>query len=139
MAGQRGRDVLIKVTDGGDPETYITLAGIRSSDIELNAQSVDGTAADSINGWREIVAGAGVKSARVRGKGIFKDAESDHRMQDIFLAGEIVTWQLIIPGLGTLVGPLHIRELKWGAVYDGEASFSVDLESAGALTLDVSA
>ena len=139
MAGQKGRDVLIKVSDGGVPETFITLAGIRSSDIELNAQSVDGTAADSVDGWREIIAGAGVKSARVRGKGVFKDADSDQRMQRIFFAAEVVTWQLIIPGLGVLTGPLHIRELKWGGVFDGEVSFSVDLESAGALAFEASA
>lgn len=139
MAGQKGRDVLIKVSDGGAPETFITLAGIRSSDIELNAQSVDGTAADSVDGWREIIAGAGVKSARVHGKGVFKDADSDQRMQRIFFAAEVVTWQLIIPGLGVLTGPLHIRELKWGGVFDGEVSFSVDLESAGALAFEASA
>lgn len=136
MAGQKGRDVLIKVSDGTESDTFVTLAGIRSSDIELNAQSVDGTSADSTNGWREIIAGAGVKSARVRGKGVFKDAESDQRMQSIFFAGQVVTWQLVIPGLGALTGPMHIRELKWGGVFDGEASFSVDLESAGALVLE---
>ncbi len=139
MAGQKGRDVLIKVSDGGTPEAFVTLAGIRSSDIELNAQSVDGTAADSVDGWREIIAGAGVKSARVRGKGVFKDAASDQRMQSLFFAAEVVTWQLIIPGLGVLTGPLHIRELKWGGVFDGEVSFAVDLESAGALAFEASA
>ena len=120
MAGQKGRDVLIKVSDGTDSDTFVTLAGIRSSDIELNAQGVDGTSADSTNGWREIIAGAGVKSARVRGKGVFKDAESDQRMQSIFFAGQVVTWQLVIPGLGALTGPLHIRELKWAGVFDGD-------------------
>lgn len=139
MAGQKGRDVLIKVSDGGTPESFVTLAGIRSSDIELNAQSVDGTAADSVDGWRELIAGAGVKAARVRGKGVFKDAASDQRMQSIFFAAEVVPWQLIIPGLGVLTGPLHIRELKWGGVFDGEVSFSVDLESAGVLSFEASA
>lgn len=136
MAGQKGRDVLLKVSDGGEPESFLTLAGIRSSDIELNAIGVDATSADSADGWREIIAGAGVKSARVRGKGVFKDATSDQRMQRLFFGGEVVTWRLIIPGLGALTGPLHIRELKWGGVFDGEVSFSVDLESAGALALE---
>ena len=136
MAGQKGRDVLIKISDGAIPESFVTLAGIRSSDIELNAQSVDGTSAESPGGWRELIAGAGVKSARVRGQGVFKDAESDQRMQDIFFSGAIATWKLIIPGLGILTGPLHIRELKWGGVFDGEARFSVYLESAGALAFE---
>ena len=54
MAGQRGRDVLIKVSDGSIPEAFETLAGIRSTEIEMNAGSVDGTAADSPEGWREL-------------------------------------------------------------------------------------
>ncbi len=137
MAGQKGRDVLIKISDGGDPEAFITLAGIRSNEIELDAQAVDGTAADSPNGWRELVAGAGVKSARVRGRGVFKDAASDTRMRDLFFAGEIARWQLIIPGLGRLTGPLQITELKWGGEHDGEATFSIDLASAGELVFEV--
>lgn len=134
MAGQRGRDVLLKISDGGTPETFITLAGIRTSEIELNAESVDGSALESPQGWRELIPGAGVKSARVSGRGVFKDAASDARMRQVFFAGEISDWQLIIPGLGTLIGPLHIEELKWGGAYDGEASFVVALESAGELT-----
>ncbi len=134
MAGQRGRDVLLKISDGGAPESFITLAGIRTSEIELNAESVDGSAMDSPQGWRELIPGAGVKSARVSGRGVFKDAASDARMRQVFFAGQISDWQLIIPGLGTLVGPLHIKELKWGGAYDGEASFSIALESAGELT-----
>ncbi|MDJ0920554.1 MAG: phage major tail protein, TP901-1 family [Henriciella sp.] len=136
MAGQKGRDVLIKISDGGVPENFITLAGIRSSEIDLNAGSVDGTAMDSVDGWRELVPGAGVKSARVRGRGVFKDAASDARMRTIFFAGEISRWQLVIPGLGSLTGPLQISEMRWAGTHDGEATFSVDLESAGQLTFE---
>lgn len=133
MAGQKGRDVLIKISDGGDPEGFVTLAGIRTSEIELNAGSVDGTAMDSLEGWRELVPGAGVKSARVKGRGVFKDAASDARMRTVFFAGEISRWQLAVPGLGSLTGPLQISELRWAGNHDGEATFSVDLESAGQL------
>lgn len=134
MAGQRGRDVLIKISDGALPESFITLAGIRTSEIELNARPVDGTAADSEGGWRELIAGAGVKTARVRGRGVFKDAASDAQMRTVFFAGQISRWQLVIPGLGVLEGALQIAELKWGGEYDGEATFAIELQSAGAMT-----
>ena len=136
MGGQRGRDILIKVSDGNIPEAFETLAGIRSTEIDLNAASVDGTAADSQAGWRELIAGAGVKSARVRGRGVFKDAVSDDRMRDIFFSGDLMRWQLIIPGMGAVTGPFQIREIKWNGAYDGEAGFSIDLESAGALAFE---
>ncbi|MEM9938107.1 MAG: phage major tail protein, TP901-1 family [Pseudomonadota bacterium] len=139
MAGQKGRDVLIKISDGGEPESFVTLAGIRTSEIELNTSRVDGTAMDSLEGWRELVPGAGVKSARVRGRGVFKDAASDARMRTVFFAGQIARWQLVVPGLGALTGPLQISELRWAGNHDGEATFSVDLESAGQLEFGAAA
>ncbi|MEO0608014.1 MAG: phage major tail protein, TP901-1 family [Pseudomonadota bacterium] len=139
MTGQRGRDVLIKISDSGTPERFTTLAGIRTTEIELNAQSVDGTAADSPNGWRELIAGAGVKTARVGGRGVFKDAESDAQMRQIFFSGQIARWQLVIPGLGSISGPLQIKDLKWSGAHDGEMEFSVALESAGELIFEAAA
>lgn len=137
MAGQRGRDVLMKVSDGNIPEAFETLAGIRSTEFELNAASVDGTAADSPEGWRELIAGAGIKTARIRGRGLFKDAVSNERLRQIFASSGQARWQLIIPGMGAVIGPFHIRELKWTGAYDSELGFSIDLESAGLLTFEV--
>ncbi len=136
MAGQRGRDVLIKISDGNIPEAFETLAGIRSTEIELNAGSVDATAADSPEGWRELISGAGIKTARVRGQGVFKDSASDERMRQVFMSGVQSRWQLVIPGMGVLTGAFHIRELKWTGAYDAEMGFAVDLESAGLLTFE---
>lgn len=136
MAGQRGRDLLIRISDGGSPESFVTLAGIRTSEIELSAESVDGTAADSPEGWRELIAGAGVKSTRVSGRGVFKDAASDARMRQVFFSGELARLQLLVPGMGTLTGAMHIKALKWSGSFDGEAGFSVTLESAGAMRFE---
>lgn len=136
MAGQRGRDVLIKISDGNIPEAFETLAGIRSTEFELNAASVDGTAADSPEGWRELIEGAGVKTARIRGQGVFKDAVSNDRMRQVFVSNGQARWQLIVPGMGSVTGAFHIRELKWTGAFDSELSFSIDLESAGLLSFE---
>jgi len=131
MAGQSGRNVLIKIADGATPEQFVSLAGIRASEFSLNAQSVDATAMDSPEGWRQLIGGAGIKTARVRGRGVFKDAESDRIMRRVLFEGEVARWRLVVPGLGHLTGRFHIRELKWTGAFDGEAGFSIDLESAG--------
>ncbi|HRE44328.1 MAG TPA: phage major tail protein, TP901-1 family [Terricaulis sp.] len=77
MTGQKGRDVLIKIGDGASPEAFATIAGVRAKTISLNARSVDGTSGESPSAWRELIAGAGVKSASVSGAGVFKDSSSD--------------------------------------------------------------
>lgn len=46
MAGQRGRDVLIRSGDGGSPEAFVTVAGIRPRAITLSAGLVDATTAE---------------------------------------------------------------------------------------------
>ena len=134
MSGQKGRDVLIKIADGGDPGTFVTVAGIRAKTISLNARTVDGTSGESPQAWRELIAGAGVKSASVSGAGVFKDANSDALMQQAFFTQAAASFQLVIPDFGTLSGPFIVEALDYSGDHDGEAAFAVTLASAGALS-----
>ena len=134
MAGQKGRDILLKISDGGGG--FVTLAGIRASKIQLSAALVDATSADSPEAWRELLAGAGAKTAKVTGRGVFKDAASDARMRTVFFAGEAPDWQFILPDFGTLQGGFQVSELSWSGEHDGEAEFSVTLESAGLVSFE---
>lgn len=135
MAGQRGRDILLKIGDGAGG--FVTVAGVRASRIELNAGMVDATGMDSPDAWRELIAGAGTKTARVTGRGVFRDAVSDARMRAVFFAGEAPDWQLVLPHFGVLEGAFQITQLSWSGTHEGEAEFSVTLESAGALGFEV--
>jgi TP901-1 family phage major tail protein len=134
MAGQKGRDVLIKIGDGATTETFTTVAGIRAKSIALNARSVDGTSGESASAWRELIAGAGVKSASVSGAGVFKDAASDAIIQSVFFAQSSRNFQLVIPAFGVLQGPFLIEALEYSGDHDGEAAFSISLASAGVVT-----
>lgn len=134
MAGQRGRDLLLKIEDAAG--AFVTVAGVRASRIELNAGMVDATGMDSPDAWRELIAGAGTKTARVSGRGVFRDAASDARMRAVFFAGEAPGWQLVLPHFGILQGAFQITQLSWSGTHEGEAEFSVTLESAGALSFE---
>lgn len=134
MAGQKGRDVLIKIGDGATTEVFTTIAGIRAKTIVLNARSVDGTSGESASAWRELIAGAGVKSASVSGAGVFKDAASDATIQAVFFAQSARNFQLVIPAFGILQGPFLIESLEYSGDHDGEAAFSISLASAGVVT-----
>jgi TP901-1 family phage major tail protein len=134
MAGQKGRDVLIKIGDGGAPEAFVTVAGIRAKTISLNARTVDGTSGESASAWRELIAGAGVKSASVSGAGVFKDAGSDALIQQAFFAQGAKNFQLVIPDFGTLSGAFLVEALDYSGDHDGEAAFAITLASAGVVT-----
>ena len=133
MAGQAGRDVLLKISDGATTPNFVTIAGLRAKTIALSAKSVDATSADSPNAWRELLAGAGLKEASVSGSGVFKDAASDALVRTSFFSQDRRIWRLIIPDFGTLEGPFQIAALEYGGAHDGEVTFSMTLISAGEL------
>ena len=133
MAAQKGKDLLVKLSsDGGG--TFETVAGLRATRIALNAASVDATTADSAGRWRELLGGAGVKSASVSGSGVFKDAASDAAMRAAFFEAGAPLFQLVIPDFGVIEGPFQIATLEYSGEHDGEAAFEMSLASAGALT-----
>lgn len=133
MATQRGRDLLLKIDLTGSGQ-FETVAGLRATRLSLNAQSMDVTSLESEGGWRELLAGGGVRSAAVSGSGVFKDAASDERMRALVFAGDIPRFQVILPDFGTVEGPFQIVGIDYAGTFDGEATFEVSLASAGALT-----
>jgi TP901-1 family phage major tail protein len=132
MAVQNGKDLLIKVDMIGDG-TFETIAGLRAQRISLNAETVDVTSLDSEGGWRELLGGAGVRSASVTGSGVFRDANTDGRARQIFFDAEMPKFQVIVPDFGIIEGPFQITALEYSGTYNGEATFEMTLASAGAL------
>ena len=133
MAAQNGKDLLVKVDMTGTG-TFQTFAGLRATRISFNAESVDVTTLESQNGWRELLAGAGVKSANISGSGVFKDAATDERARQIFFAGETPDFQVIIPDFGTVEGKFQVTSIEYAGSHDGEATYEVALASAGELS-----
>lgn len=133
MVAQKGKDLLLKMDDSGTG-SYVTVAGLRSKRIAFNSETVDVTCSGSAGRWRELLAGSGVQRAAVSGAGIFKDHQSDAAIRARFFAGEILTWQVIVPDFGTIQGLFQITSLEYGGNHDGEVTFEMALESAGALS-----
>ncbi|WP_138465169.1 phage major tail protein, TP901-1 family [Poseidonocella sp. HB161398] len=132
MAAQNGKDLLIKVDMDGEG-SFETMAGLRASRISFNAEQVDVTSLESTGGWRELLAGAGIKSAGISGSGVFRDAGTDERARAIFFNGEIPEFQVFIPDFGVVEGPFQISAIEYAGSHDGEATYEVSMASAGAL------
>lgn len=58
--------------------------------------------AGSAGGWRELLSGAGVKSAALSGSGVFRDANTDARARQIFFDGEMPSFHVVIPSFGVV-------------------------------------
>jgi TP901-1 family phage major tail protein len=129
MAAQKGKDLLVKIDSTGSG-SFVTVAGLRTRTLAFNAESVDITHQESAGQWRELLEGAGIKSARITGAGVFKDAASDELVRSLFFAGTIRNWQVVIPDFGTIEGPFQVGSLEMNARHDGEVGFELGLESA---------
>lgn len=116
MGAQNGKDLLIKVDVDGSG-TFETLAGLRATRISFNAEAVDVTSLESDGGWRELLAGAGVRSVAISGAGVFKDASTDERARQIFFDSQTPAFQ--------------VTGLEYAGSHNGEATYELSLASAG--------
>lgn len=133
MSVQNGKDLLIKIDTNG-AGSFQTLAGLRATRLSFNAETVDVTSIESAGGWRELLGGAGVRSASLSGSGVFRDDSTDAKAREIFFDGAIQNFQVIIPDFGAVEGAFQLTALEYAGNYNGEATYEMSMASAGQLT-----
>lgn len=135
MTAQRGRDMLVKIRSlTGD---YITVAGLRTKTLTFNAGTVDVTDHESVDQWRELLPGSGVKTADISGSGVFKDAESDALIRTAFFEQSHLSCQFILPDFGRIEGEFLINRLSFAGNFGGEATYEISFSSAGVANFTV--
>ncbi len=92
------------------------------------------TSLESQGGWRELLSGAGVRSANVSGSGVFRDESTDERARQLFFDGITPDFQVVVPDFGIIEGPFQLTALEYAGTHNGEATYELSLASAGALT-----
>lgn len=133
MAAACGAAIIVSFfNDAGSP-AYQVVAGLRTRNIQLNSESVDVTNANSTGVWREVLSGCGVRTASISGDGVFTDDAGVEAIRDAFFENENRTAKIDIPGLGVIDGSFKVASLEFGGEYNNAVTFSVTLESAGAL------
>lgn len=132
MSSKPGSEMLLKQDVAGNG-TFITIGGIQTQQLAIKVAEVDVTNQQSVGKWRELLAGAGIKSASGRGSGTYKN---DAPMAQVFanhINNVIRPWQIIIPGLGTLEGPVATTNLEFTGPHEKDMNWDIAFESAGAL------
>lgn len=133
MAVQAGKDLLVKVDMTSDGQ-FESIAGLRATRISFNAETVDVTTLDSAGGWRELLVGAGVRSAAISGSGVFRDAGTDERARQLFFDGLTPDFQIVIPAFGVVQGPFQVASFEYAGTLNGEVTYELSLQSAGMLS-----
>ncbi|MGE3714352.1 MAG: phage major tail protein, TP901-1 family [Alphaproteobacteria bacterium] len=133
MAAQKGSLLLLKVGDGGEPESFTTIGGLRTNSLTHNNQTVDTTNKDS-GAWRQLLQGAGLRSVSLTGSGVFTDSATEETVRGYAMANEIRNYQMTFGNGDVLEGPFHITAYQRAGSYNNEETYSLTLVSAGTVT-----
>jgi len=133
MPSQNGTLVLIKAGNGGGPETFTTIGGLRTSDIVLNHHALDATNIES-GQWRELLGGSGILSFEISGSGLFTNSASEETVRGYAFAGTANNYQFVFANGDSVTGPFIIISYHRSGNHDGEEIYALTLASAGAIT-----
>lgn len=132
MTAQKGSAFLLKIGDGLQPPTYDTVAGLRTTQMSINGDTVVVTHKDS-GGWRDLLSGAGTRSVSVSAAGIFLGSSAEARIQSHALAGTIDDYELSFEDGARLRGRFLVQRLDYAGDFNGERNYTLQLESSGAV------
>ncbi len=130
MAIEKGSAFLLKVGDGGAVPVFTTVAGLRTTQMSVNAETVVVTNQGS-GGWRELLSGAGVRSVSLSGSGVFTGSAAETRIKANALAGTIDDYRISFESGETVTGRFLLTRLDYAGDFNGERTYTLALESSG--------
>ena len=95
--------------------------------------SVDITNKDS-GGNKTLLANGGIHSMSVSGSGVFTDAAVEENLRAAMNGTTFSNFQILLPDFGTYTGAFNVTSLEYAGEYNGEVTYSLSLESSGAIT-----
>lgn len=131
MAAQKGKLVLLKADmAGGSPQSYTTIAGLRTTTWTINGEDVDVTTKDD-NGWQQRLSGAGVRSLSVSADGVFQDTTVEETVRQ-WAFDQTINWFLLTFENGdSLECQFQISNYERTGDHDGAENYSLTLNSHG--------
>ena len=130
MAVEKGSAFLLKVGDGAPVPSFATVAGLRTTQLSINGETVVVTSKDS-GGWRDLLSGAGTRSVSVSGAGVFTGSAAEARIRGNALAGTLDDYRLSFESGDTMTGRFLVTRLDYAGDFNGERSYTLSLESSG--------
>ena len=130
MAAERGSAFLLKIGDGSATPAYSTVAGLKTTQLSINGDSVVITNKGS-GGWRELLSGAGVRSVSVAASGIFTGSAAETHVKSLALSGDLEAYELSFESGERMQGDFLLTRLEYAGDFNGERNYTVALESSG--------
>jgi TP901-1 family phage major tail protein len=130
MPAQSGAAFLLKISDGAASPSFQTVAGLRTTQMSINGDTVVITHKES-GGWRELLSGAGTRSVSVSAAGIFLGSAAETAVRGHALAGTLDSYELSFEDGEKLRGRFLVQRLDYAGDFNGERNYTLQLESSG--------
>lgn len=130
MAAYKGRNILIKASDGTSPGSFTSIGGLRSKGSTINNELVDVTDSDNAP-WRALLEDAGLRTLSISGQGIFKDDTSVRRVKLDASQGAKRDYQIVFPNGDMITGLFMVSTFERSGGYNEAEMYSMTLENAG--------
>ncbi len=130
MPAERGSAFLLKIGDGSAPPAFVTVAGLKTTQLSINGDPVAITNKGS-GGWRELLSGAGVRSVSVAASGIFTGSTAEAQVRGLALTGALENYQLSFESGERMQGQFVVTRLEYAGDFNGERNYTLALESSG--------
>ena len=115
MTSQNGALVLIKVGNGGSPETFTTIGGLLTSEIVLNHQVHNATTVQSGN-WQQLLGGTGIMSMHIGGSGRFTNSAAEETVRGNAFSGSANNYKFIFANGNNVTGACIITSYHRAAM-----------------------
>jgi TP901-1 family phage major tail protein len=136
MPQSKGRELLIKVSNGDTPETFSNFCGFQTRSFNMGTNEIETTVPDCDNpgGVVQRTVVAGIRNNTFSGSGLFENSAVVKRAVDAARNGEPINCQVIVPGYGRFEGPWIIAGFEFTGEMEGNMSFNATFSASGALT-----
>lgn len=130
MAVESGAAFLLRMSDGGLPEQFRTVAGLRTTQLSLSTDPVTVTHKGS-GGWRELLPAGGIRSVSISGAGVFTGSAAELALKAQALSGQVGRFEVSFEGGDRLRGSFQVTRLDYAGDFNGERTYTLALESSG--------
>lgn len=131
MTRQHAKLVVLKVGNGGSPESFTAIGGMQMTRLHIRRGVVAASHAGD-GGWRPALAASGERQISISGQGEFTDSAAEETLRTHAFSGAVVNYQIDFGVGGKVTVPCVVASFERLAEMRDVLSYRLTLESAGA-------
>lgn len=132
---QLGRLLLIKIGDGGSPETFANLCGLKTRSFNMSANEVDTTIPSCTNpgGPVQKTSRPGIANRTFSGSGAFVSSTAMDTFMGYVRGSVAFNAQVVVPGDGEYEGSWMVTDFEFSGDVEPNMEFSATFVAADVL------